>query len=318
MADHRDRRGREKAHLPPQLYGFQPQAAYIPLLYVCLESWLVATSVYTRAFGTDAGFPETWIDYKRDILYLDFDHPLEALSLNVKDVEKLAVCRQPIRFDSNTLSRMPARGHERFLAVVLAYFGGVKTLALVNPQHTLVDRGELVTTKVTKIRQNSLYFGGLNASYDRRLEKRRIAERLAEEQWYEPLFPFDMELFEAFRAAVSLKRGCFETPLIERKTITALETTEAYNYWMADCKRIKDRHRTVLYLTCQGQEDLKFKAGEMTNMEQLIEEFFCRRNISTPPVQAKILLNGRELNRNSTVYDLDLRLGTQLDILLCP
>ena len=56
------------------LFGLGSQSS-IPLLYVCRESYEVASTYYERAFGSYNSFPQTWFDFKSDTLYLDFMRP---------------------------------------------------------------------------------------------------------------------------------------------------------------------------------------------------------------------------------------------------
>ena len=315
MTGYKDNRRRAVRQLTLPTYGFRPQAVSIPLLYACRESWTVASKVYTRAFGTAQAYPETWFDFKRDLLYLDFDHLLADLSFDVKKVENLAVCAHPIDFNN----RFYQRGiDERFLAEILAYFGNVKILTLVNSQHTVLDRGELVTTDVTSIGRSFLYFRGLDMAYSRSFDKRVAARNLSpqEIEWEtQGHFPFKIDDLERHRT--NLREGQqprFKLPKIERKTITAFETKNMYDKLMADYRREKERYRTRLYLRSPGYEDLKLEAGEVITMEEVMKEFFRVRNISTPSENAMILADGEEIDRTLTVYDLNLISGDKFDL----
>lgn len=299
----------------PPTYGFRPQAASIPLLYACRESWTVASKVFTRAFGTAQAYPETWFDFKRDLLYLDFGHLLADLSLDVKKVENLAVCAHPIDFNN----RFYRRGiDERFLAEVLAYFGNVKTLTLVNSQHTVLDRGDLVTTDVTDIGRSFLYFRGLDMAYNRSFDKRVAARNLSPQkiEWEtQRHFLFKIDDLERHRTHLGEgQQPRFKLPKIERKTITALETKNMYDKLVADSRREKEHYRTTLYLRSPGYEDLKLEAGEMMSMEEVMKEYLKVRNISTPSENAMILADGEEIDRTLTVYDLNLVPGDKFDL----
>ena len=75
-----------------------------------------------------AAFPETWIDFNRDVLYVDFDHPLEALSLDVKRVENFAVSSRKIQRHLN-FGYSPRNLVDReFLIAALICFGHTRKL----------------------------------------------------------------------------------------------------------------------------------------------------------------------------------------------
>lgn len=161
------------------IYGFQAQAAFIPLLYVCRESFAVASKIYTRAFGTAEAYPETWFAFDRDMLYLDFNYLLGDLSLDVKKVENLTVCAQPVSYNDRFFQRGIG---ERYMAEILTYFGKGKTLTLVNSQHESLNRRELVFTDVSSTGGSFLCFRGLDAEYSRSFDKRVALRRLSQEE----------------------------------------------------------------------------------------------------------------------------------------
>jgi hypothetical protein len=51
-------------------YGFKSEST-IPLLYVCRESYGVASKLYSPAFGTESARPQTYFNFDLDTLYLD-------------------------------------------------------------------------------------------------------------------------------------------------------------------------------------------------------------------------------------------------------
>ena len=67
---------------------------------------------------------------------------------------------------------------------------------------------------------------------------------------------------------------------------------------------------------CEEYEELRLKTGEITTMDDLMKEFSAKGIFSTPVEDVKIFLNRTELDRNGTVYDLDLIGGTELEIVL--
>lgn len=87
------------------------------------------------------------------------------------------------------------------------------------------------------------------------------------------MFPFDDERLERYRVANQGRRPCFEMPIIDGKTITALDTQRVYDTLLADFERKQAPYRTRLYLTCPGYEELKFDTGEMMTMGELLAHF---------------------------------------------
>jgi hypothetical protein len=115
------------------------------LLFVCRESYEVMTSHYQKAFGGFDAFPDTWFDFERDILYLDWDvydeppmKPGDFLSLNACKVRNLAM------FDHDVFYKH-YDDYEFWLCEVLNVFTNVKQLTIVLYQlHDATDCSELV------------------------------------------------------------------------------------------------------------------------------------------------------------------------------
>jgi hypothetical protein len=102
------------------------------LLFVCRESYEVMTRHYQKAFGGFSAFPETWFDFERDILYLDWDvydqrpiKPEDFPSLNACKVRNLAT------FDNDVLDELHYDDYESWLCEILNVFTNVKQLTIV-------------------------------------------------------------------------------------------------------------------------------------------------------------------------------------------
>ncbi len=51
-------------------------------------------------------------------------------------------------------------------------------------------------------------------------------------------------------------------------------------------------------------------------MREVVKEFCHSRNLSNSAEHARLVLDSQELDQELTVYDLDLRSGVKLDIVL--
>lgn len=54
------------------LHGFRTRSQAPTILYVHRESYQVASKTFSRVFGTDISFPETWFNFAVDTLVLDW------------------------------------------------------------------------------------------------------------------------------------------------------------------------------------------------------------------------------------------------------
>lgn len=66
---------------PRDRFGFRSESS-ISMLYVCRESYCVASKIYRRAFGTKHAFPQTWFSFELDTLYMH----LEGRVSNLKEI----------------------------------------------------------------------------------------------------------------------------------------------------------------------------------------------------------------------------------------
>ncbi len=96
------------------LRGFKSDSPPPTLLFVCRESFKIASKRYQRAFGTKWSLPEVWFDFKQDTLYLDYnwynvyDYTNERgftsfcardlVSRECEQIERLALDRRPYPF----------------------------------------------------------------------------------------------------------------------------------------------------------------------------------------------------------------------------
>jgi hypothetical protein len=116
------------------------------LLFVCRESYEVMTRHYQKSFGGSQSFPDTWFDFERDILYLDWDiyneplmKPGDFVSLNACKVRNLAT------FDTDVFYEHHYDDYESWLCEILNVFTNVKQLMIVLYQlHDGTDCSELV------------------------------------------------------------------------------------------------------------------------------------------------------------------------------
>jgi hypothetical protein len=124
-----------RCHLP---FGFRSQSLPPSLIYVCQESLEVAERFYTKAFGDNFSFPQTWFDYEMDTLYLDWGWhdvsgvPFVAADLGdvASEVKHLAIYNSPDDSQSRGME-----GPEERLCRILLEFGSLETLTLVNRRH---------------------------------------------------------------------------------------------------------------------------------------------------------------------------------------
>jgi hypothetical protein len=100
------------------------------LLFVCRESFEVATRYYAKAFGTCNAFPCTWFDFERDILYLDSDFitdqvlvPNDSLISEASRVRHLATFDRLQRDDCfNFMEGSIYPDYESWLCEILSVF----------------------------------------------------------------------------------------------------------------------------------------------------------------------------------------------------
>ena len=124
---------------PPRGFRSQsPESTAPALVFVCRESLEVAARFYTKAFGDDYAFPETWFDFEIDTLYLDWgwhgvsDTPFGAADFgdDVLKVKHLALY--------NSRDDYQLRGteeNEGLVCEILDEFCNLETLTLVNRRH---------------------------------------------------------------------------------------------------------------------------------------------------------------------------------------
>ena len=133
--------GNKAITLPaPRLKGLKSNCPPPSILFVCRESYTVASRYYQRVFHPAGTIPETYFDFQRDTLYLRHDTMcadsigLEAIidgiagktdriydRDNIARVEKLAVLVDPNGDDCL----------ESWICYLMATFGGVKQLTIV-------------------------------------------------------------------------------------------------------------------------------------------------------------------------------------------
>ena len=145
MADYICPMYRERQRL--KHYGIKSNAPHPTILYVCKESFGVASRYYSKAFSCGgASIPETWFDYHRDTLFIDHDtfaqcqykHTkwIQSVIFDMGDkyaqldrVENLALRVRLGSIDVPPEADISAL--EQILCETLGFFGGVKNLTLV-------------------------------------------------------------------------------------------------------------------------------------------------------------------------------------------
>jgi hypothetical protein len=112
------------------------------LLFVCRESFEVATKHYTKAFGTCNASPSTWFDFERDTLYLDWDIiaeeelvPRDFLISEASRVRHLATFDFPQRSHwSNFMRGVDYPDYESWLCEIFSVFTNLTQLTVVLEQ----------------------------------------------------------------------------------------------------------------------------------------------------------------------------------------
>lgn len=116
------------------------------LLRVCYESFVVASKIYSQAFGTPAAFPETWFSFQKDILYFNVESFLyagynfdgqakfkSALERDISTQEMRRVDNLALFLDQLGGARWQSN-YEIWLCGILELFMNVKNLTVV-PEH---------------------------------------------------------------------------------------------------------------------------------------------------------------------------------------
>ncbi|KAE9366464.1 hypothetical protein N431DRAFT_429340 [Stipitochalara longipes BDJ] len=120
------------------------------LLFVCHESYQVAIKYYEKAFGSHHSFPETWFDFERDALYLDWGSKGPELSLDdFLSSEASRVRHLVMHGYPNTLQyHNQALDHEDLLCDVLNVFTHLECLTTVLFQeHSPGEGGSIALVK---------------------------------------------------------------------------------------------------------------------------------------------------------------------------
>ncbi|THV44746.1 hypothetical protein BGAL_0585g00020 [Botrytis galanthina] len=142
-----------------EIWAFRSQTPVPDILFVNRESYHIATRFYERSFmnGSREGshtLPETWFDFKRDILYLPQQHIAAELSDFLSSLPRLAHGNQdtggfnrvenlalPIRWLPNFARTLDGNMH-RPLIRLLGTFGGVKNVYFIagqDPPHPCTE-----------------------------------------------------------------------------------------------------------------------------------------------------------------------------------
>jgi hypothetical protein len=102
------------------------------LLYVCHESFEIASKHHSRIFGTPYSPPEMYFNFKEDTLYLDWSS-WEIHSYKPADfswVELAAVRYLAIECDQSCAKFLNVENKEELIAMVLSYFPNLEKLTI--------------------------------------------------------------------------------------------------------------------------------------------------------------------------------------------
>jgi hypothetical protein len=128
--------------------GFRSRCTPPTLLFVCHESFEVASYHYKKAFGTEHAFPETWFDFERDTLYFGWDdrdlaqEPHDFLMEEAQKVQHLALYDHRQGWTS-----LSDDGAKVKMAALSSVFGNLSNfIFVVRQMHGRIDGVELVFT----------------------------------------------------------------------------------------------------------------------------------------------------------------------------
>ena len=130
---------------PETLWGFRTKCPAPVLLFVCRESYEVAAKVYTRCFPSLGAFPTILFNYQLDTLYANIDSFSERIGmpdgatmiesgLEYFTPEELAKIENLCVYLENIGSAED--NYNRWLALVLGSFGGVKNFCAITKHST--------------------------------------------------------------------------------------------------------------------------------------------------------------------------------------
>ena len=147
---------------PKILYGLRSESPVPGILLACRESFEVSSRVYSRAFGTLGGAPQTWFNYRRDTLYLDGltndnTHSYPGLEILTEVLEGLFVADELARIENFAIHRGPYgpsdtfRGADAedvvgdfslyyFLQILPGLIPNIKQLTIVDGHYAHQDR----------------------------------------------------------------------------------------------------------------------------------------------------------------------------------
>ncbi|KAF4627906.1 hypothetical protein G7Y89_g10242 [Cudoniella acicularis] len=155
-----------------ELVGFRSRCTPPAILFVCRESFEVASKFYSRAFGSLGSFPEVWFNFESDYLYLDWGES-SGMSYSPEDIptEEAHKVRNLVLFkDDPRLACQGFRSTEAWLAYVLLYFPNVETVIIsrMNGTHTSEESVELVFKDPIPIEVTTCYelVGGFSDEKD--------------------------------------------------------------------------------------------------------------------------------------------------------
>jgi hypothetical protein len=118
-------------------YGMRPKCPPPAILYANREGYNIASKFYTRAFGTEHVFPETWIDFERDIVFLDLNNAKSDMLTS----SWLGHLRPEELGRVKTLLTNRHKRHSGVLATtrILASFGNVEVLRIMESHSEYSD-----------------------------------------------------------------------------------------------------------------------------------------------------------------------------------
>lgn len=295
-------------------FGFRSPST-MPVLLACRESYRIGASVYTKAFGSDSAFPETWFDFEQDTLYLDWDSPI----LNVGDiydapmpthagqVQHLAILHCPDWYQS-----------PRYLHRVLRRFGNVKTFSMIMKRHCCeFDNLALMDP----------------FDFDAKVDLLESPDdEILEEKYNQDQNRYLGEAFNAMELDTHTlknlwRRGinsdgipAYNMPTIAVKIMTTRGLKEAFE--IADCQYLKNKgrfhgpRRSMISVVCQTRyaREYHFLVTSATPVSQIMQSIRDINHQSSYIIEVFLAFDGAWLDSSSLVGNLGLESHDRLDI----
>jgi len=213
-------------------YRFATRAPPPVLLYVCHESFEIASKHHSRIFGTPYSPPEVYFNFKEDTLYLDWSS-WEIHSYKPADfswVELAAVRYLAIECDQSCAKFFNVENREELIAMVLSYFPNLEKLTInrIDTYHPPSDSEDLVFMRLLP-KDVKIYDGPDDDDDSDLFHWLRYALEIEES--------FDPEKLQHYRARRMAKKENEELPPLP-----------GIDYQIVTTRLIKERLQTLLRL----------------------------------------------------------------------